>query len=45
MHVNAGDLIAMQLTNNSHGNTYSAFAQANETVETASMSAICGTTG
>ena len=32
MHVNAGDLIAMQLTNNSHGNTYSAFAQANETV-------------
>ena len=32
MHVNAGDLIAMQLTNNTHGNTYSAFAQANETV-------------
>jgi hypothetical protein len=31
-HVNAGDLVAMQLTNNTHGNTYSAFAQANETV-------------
>jgi hypothetical protein len=30
-HVNAGDLVAMQLTNNTHGNTYSAFAQANET--------------
>ena len=23
-HVNAGDLVAMQLTNNTHGNTYSA---------------------
>ena len=32
MHVNAGDLIAMQLTNNTHGNTYLAFAQANEVV-------------
>jgi hypothetical protein len=32
MHVNAGDLIAMQLTNTTHGNTYSAFAQANEMV-------------
>src|SRR5262249_38157246 len=31
-HVNAGDLIAMQLTNNSTGNTYSAFAEANEVV-------------
>ena len=31
-HVNAGDLIAMQLTNNTHGDTYSGFAQANETV-------------
>jgi hypothetical protein len=31
-HVNAGDLVAMQLTNNTHGNTYSGFAQANETV-------------
>jgi hypothetical protein len=30
-HVNAGDLIAMQLTNNSSGNTYWGFAQANET--------------
>jgi hypothetical protein len=32
LHVNAGDLIAMQLTNNTHGNTYLGFAQANETV-------------
>jgi hypothetical protein len=32
MHVNAGDLIAMQLTNNTHGNVYSAFVQGNETV-------------
>jgi len=32
MHVNAGDLVAMQLTNQTTGNTYSAFAQANETV-------------
>ncbi len=31
-HVNAGDLVAMQLTNTSSGNTYSGFAQANETV-------------
>ena len=31
-HVNAGDLVAMQLTNNSSGNVYSGFAQANETV-------------
>jgi len=31
-HVNAGDLIAMQLTNNTSGDTYSAFAQANEVV-------------
>ena len=31
-HVNAGDLIAMELTNNSTGDTYSAFAQANEVV-------------
>jgi hypothetical protein len=31
-HVNAGDLVAMQLTNNTHGNTYLGFAQANETV-------------
>jgi hypothetical protein len=31
-HVNAGDLVAMQLTNNTHGNVYSGFAQANETV-------------
>lgn len=31
-HVNAGDLIAMQLTNNTTGNTYSAFSQANEIV-------------
>ena len=30
-HVNAGDLVAMQLTNNSSGNTYLGFAQANET--------------
>jgi hypothetical protein len=30
-HVNAGDLVAMQLTNNTHGNVYSGFAQANET--------------
>jgi hypothetical protein len=30
-HVNAGDLIAMQLTNNSSSNTYWGFAQANET--------------
>jgi hypothetical protein len=29
-HVNAGDLVAMQLTNNTHGNVYSSFAQANE---------------
>jgi hypothetical protein len=32
MHVNAGDLIAMQLTNNTHGDTYLGFAQANEMV-------------
>jgi hypothetical protein len=31
-HVNAGDLVAMQLTNNTDGITYSAFAQGNETV-------------
>ena len=31
-HVNAGDLIAMQLANNSSGNTFLAFSQANETV-------------
>jgi hypothetical protein len=31
-HVNAGDLIAMQLTNNTTGNSYSAFAEANEVV-------------
>jgi hypothetical protein len=31
-HVNAGDLVAMQLTNNTTGNTFSAFAQANEVV-------------
>ncbi|MFO1160920.1 MAG: hypothetical protein U1E60_18915 [Reyranellaceae bacterium] len=31
-HVNARDLIAMQLTDNTHGDTYSGFAQANETV-------------
>jgi len=31
-HVNAGDLVAMQLTDTTHGNTYSGFAQANETV-------------
>jgi hypothetical protein len=32
LHVDAGDLIAMQLTNNTTGIVYSAFAQANETV-------------
>jgi hypothetical protein len=32
MHVNQGDIIAMQLTNNTHGNTYLPFAQANEVV-------------
>ena len=32
-HVNAGDLVAMQLTNNTTGDTYSAFAQANEVVD------------
>lgn len=31
-HVNAGDIVAMQLTNTTHGDTYSGFAQANETV-------------
>ena len=31
-HVNAGDLVAMQLVNNSTGGTYSAFAEANEVV-------------
>jgi len=31
-HVNAGDLVAMQLTDTTHGNTYSGFAQANEMV-------------
>jgi hypothetical protein len=30
--VNAGDLVAMQLTDNTHGNSYLGFAQANETV-------------
>jgi hypothetical protein len=29
-HVNAGDIIAMELTNNTHGNTEWAFQQANE---------------
>jgi uncharacterized protein DUF4114 len=33
LHVNAGDLVAMQLANKSTGDTYSAFAQANETVD------------
>jgi len=32
LHVNAGDLIAMTLTNNTHGNTFWAFSQANEVV-------------
>jgi hypothetical protein len=32
-HVNAGDLVAMQLTNNTTGTIYSAFAQANEMVD------------
>jgi hypothetical protein len=31
-HVNAGDLVAIQLTNNSSGNSYLGFAQANEVV-------------
>jgi hypothetical protein len=31
-HVNAGDLVAMQLTDTTHGAVYSGFAQANETV-------------
>ncbi|HTG25449.1 MAG TPA: hypothetical protein VK681_35905 [Reyranella sp.] len=31
-HVNSGDIVAMQLTDNTHGNTFSAFAQANEVV-------------
>ena len=31
-HVNAGDLVAMQFTNNTHGNSYLGFAQANEMV-------------
>jgi hypothetical protein len=31
-HVNAGDLVAMQLTNDSSGNSYLGFAQANEVV-------------
>jgi hypothetical protein len=33
LHVNAGDLVAMQLANRSTGDIYSAFAQANETVD------------
>jgi hypothetical protein len=32
LHVNAGDLVAMTLTNNTHGSTFFAFAQANEQV-------------
>jgi hypothetical protein len=36
-HVNAGDLVAMQLTNNTHGNVYSGFAQANEMVSGANV--------
>ena len=32
-HVNAGDLVAMQLTNSTTGNTYWAFSQANEVVD------------
>jgi hypothetical protein len=32
LHVDAGDLIAMTLTNNTHGNTFWAFSQANEVV-------------
>jgi len=32
-HVNAGDLIAMKLTNNTTGNTYWSFSQANEVVD------------
>ena len=31
-HVNTGDLVAMQLTNTSSGNTYWGLAEANETV-------------
>jgi len=31
-HVNAGDFVAMQLTDTTHGAVYSGFAQANETV-------------
>ena len=33
LHVNAGDLVAMRLTNNSSGQAYWAFSQANEKVE------------
>ena len=36
-HVNAGDLIAMQLTNKTSGNVYWAFSQANETVGSESV--------
>ena len=38
--VDAGDFIAMELVNNSHGNTYWEFAQANETVGGQSVSHI-----
>jgi hypothetical protein len=41
-HVNAGDLVAMQFTNNTHGNVYSGFAQANETSADGQPAAICG---
>jgi hypothetical protein len=33
LHVNAGDLVAMQLDNKTSGTSYSGFAQANETVD------------
>jgi len=33
LHVNAGDLVAMRLTNNSSGQVYWAFSQANEKVD------------
>jgi hypothetical protein len=33
VHVNAGDLVAMELRNDTHNNTYFGFSQANETVD------------
>ena len=45
LKVDAGDIIAMKLVNNTTGAHYWAFAHANETGGRPARSAICGTTG